>query len=124
MKQDNPYEIFADEYEAWFSENHHLFMSEVEAIRRLIPEFEKGIEVGVGTGLFAQKLGIKEGVEPSSAMRAKAESRGIVTYNAAVENLKSLIPARLCLTWRTESRVLYLALVKVCLRLFWRASYK
>jgi len=87
MKQDNPYEMFADEYEAWFSENHHLFMSEVEAIRRLIPEFEKGIEVGVGTGLFAQKLGIKEGIEPSSAMRAKAESRGIVTYNAAVENL-------------------------------------
>lgn len=87
MTQDNPYEMFADEYEAWFSENHHLFMSEVEAIRRLLPEFEKGIEVGVGTGLFAQKLGIKEGVEPSSAMRAKAESRGIVTYDAAVEKL-------------------------------------
>lgn len=87
MTQDNPYEMFADEYEAWFSENHYLFMSEVEAIRRLLPEFEKGIEVGVGTGLFAQKLGIKEGVEPSSAMRAKAESRGIVTYDAAVEKL-------------------------------------
>lgn len=70
MKQGIPYEIFADEYEAWFSENHHLFMSEVEAIRRLIPEFDKGLEIGVGTGLFAQKLGIKEGVEPSSAMRA------------------------------------------------------
>ena len=87
MKQDNPYEMFADEYEAWFSENHHLFMSEVEAIRRLLPEFEKGVEVGVGTGLFAQKLGIKDGIEPSAAMRAKAESRGIFTYDAAVENL-------------------------------------
>lgn len=65
MTQDNPYEILADEYEAWFSENHHLFMSEVEAISRLLPEFRKGIEVGVGTGLFAQMLGIKEGSNPA-----------------------------------------------------------
>ena len=124
MTQDNPYEILADEYEAWFSENHHLFMSEVEAISRLLPEFRKGIEVGVGTGLFAQKLGIKEGVEPSSAMRAKAESRGIVTYHAAVENLELLILVRLCSIWRTESRIFCLVLAKGYLRSSWHVSYK
>lgn len=87
MNQDNPYEMFADEYESWFTENNHLFMSEAEAIRSLLPEFEKGIEIGVGTGLFANALGIKEGVEPSSAMRAKAAARGITVFNAEVEKL-------------------------------------
>lgn len=87
MNQDNPYEMLADEYESWFTENQHLFMSEVKAIRRLLPEFEEGIEIGVGTGLFANALGIKEGVEPSSAMRVKAAARGITVYDAEIENL-------------------------------------
>jgi SAM-dependent methyltransferase len=87
MLQENPYEIFADDYESWFTENHHLFASEVAAIRKIMPEFEKGIEIGVGTGLFAQALGIHEGVEPSQAMRKKAETRGVHVYEAFAEDL-------------------------------------
>ena len=77
MNDSNPYETYADEYKSWFKENDLLFTSELDAIRQLIPSFEKGLEIGVGTGLFAQALGIKEGIEPSAAMRKKAELRGV-----------------------------------------------
>lgn len=87
MQHENPYEIYADQYESWFSENQYLFASEVAAIQTLMPSFKKGIEIGVGTGLFAQALGISEGVEPSKAMRLKAVARGIQVFDASVENL-------------------------------------
>jgi SAM-dependent methyltransferase len=87
MQQENPYEIYADQYESWFSENQYLFASEVAAIRTFMPSFKKGIEIGVGTGLFAQALGISEGVEPSKAMRLKAAAKGIQVFDASVENL-------------------------------------
>lgn len=87
MRDDNPYEIYADEYEAWFVENNLLFESELDAIRSLLPDFTKGIEIGVGSGLFAKELGIREGVEPSHALSIKAEAKGIYVYHAYVENL-------------------------------------
>jgi SAM-dependent methyltransferase len=87
MNDSNPYETYADEYESWFNENDLLFSSELDAIRQLMPSFEKGLEIGVGTGLFAQALGIKEGIEPSAAMRKKAELRGVRVIEAFAEAL-------------------------------------
>ena len=87
MISGNPYETMADEYEAWFEENDKLFAAEAEAIRQLLPEFEKGIEIGVGTGLFAHALGITEGAEPTAAMRKKAQARGIRVIDAFAEKL-------------------------------------
>jgi ubiquinone/menaquinone biosynthesis C-methylase UbiE len=46
-----------------------------------------GIEVGLGTGRFAKALNIKEGVEPSPAMRVIAENRGIEVMDGTAENL-------------------------------------
>lgn len=87
MQQTNPYETYANEYESWFQSNDKLFESELDAIGQLMPLFTKGIEIGVGTGLFAQALGINEGVEPTDAMRSKAEARGIRVFNAFAEKL-------------------------------------
>lgn len=39
MRDDNPYEIYADDYEAWFVENNLFFESELDAIRSLLPDF-------------------------------------------------------------------------------------
>lgn len=52
-----------------------------------LPENIKGIEVGIGTGRFAQVLGIKEGVEPANEMAALALKRGIEVVNGTAENL-------------------------------------
>lgn len=63
----NNIEIFekhAAEYDLWFAENEAAYKSEILAMQDLIPANGIGVEVGVGTGLFADLLGIRIGVEP------------------------------------------------------------
>lgn len=43
--------------------------------------------IRVGTGIFASKLGIKHGVEPSDKMDAEAIKKGIHVIRATAENL-------------------------------------
>ncbi len=67
-------------YEQWYEDYREVYQSELLAIREQLaklPENIRGIEVGLGTGRFASALGIKEGVEPSSAMAEKAINRGV-----------------------------------------------
>jgi hypothetical protein len=59
--------------------------SAVSAIKHLLPIFNRGIEIGVGTGIFAALLGIKDGVEPSIKMGEKAIEKGINIINANAE---------------------------------------
>lgn len=87
MGKDNPFDREVEEYEDWFRSNDQLLKSEVEAIRQLLPNADRGIEIGVGTGLFAAKLGIEYGVEPSDAMAEKALNRGINIQKGRAENL-------------------------------------
>lgn len=76
-----------DNYEKWFVDNNCLFASEVEALKQLVPASGKGIEIGVGTGIFAKALGISQGLEPSEEMRTKAIARGINVMNAFAEKM-------------------------------------
>lgn len=46
-------------YEEWFTKNSNIFDSEIEALKQILPTFGKGIEIGVGTGIFSSRLGIK-----------------------------------------------------------------
>lgn len=91
MKQTaTPFDLHTDEYEAWFENYPYVFQSEVEAIRshmQELPENIMGIEVGLGTGRFAQELGIREGVDTSENMRNLALERGIEVMDAHAENL-------------------------------------
>lgn len=89
MKKNLPFDSHVAEYEEWYQEYPFVFQSEVEAIRQMLPEGERltGIEVGLGTGQFAQALGIKEGVEPSPNMRARAVRRGIDALDGVAESL-------------------------------------
>ncbi len=48
---------------------------------------KKTIEIGVGTGIFAERLGIKEGIEPSSAMAKLAKDRGISIIKGYAEDI-------------------------------------
>ena len=52
-----------------------------------LPENISGAEIGLGTGRFASRLGIVEGIEPVEAMRRKAVRRGIETMDAFAERL-------------------------------------
>jgi SAM-dependent methyltransferase len=61
-----------------------VYQAELRAIKSFLPPDGKGLEIGVGRGLFAAPLGIRHGIEPSRAMIAKARERGIdVTHGVA-----------------------------------------
>jgi ubiquinone/menaquinone biosynthesis C-methylase UbiE len=73
------FDSLASDYDAWFEEKGRLiFASEVEALRQVLFLLPKPwIEVGVGSGRFAQALGIDVGLDPSSKLLEVAKNRGI-----------------------------------------------
>jgi len=83
----NPFDIYTEEYEKWFEENANTFQSELIAIRQMIPIQKKGIEIGIGSGLFAEQLGIKFGIDPSEKMLELARKRNLTVVNGFAENL-------------------------------------
>jgi len=87
MKQNNVFEKYAEEYDEWFDIHPWVYQSEVRAVKRLLPQSGKGVEIGVGTGRFSTPFDIKIGIEPSGAMAKIAKNRGITVYNAKAENL-------------------------------------
>jgi len=87
MAKTAPFDNHLPEYEQWFTDNHFAFLSEIEAIRKVLPTHGKGIEIGIGSGIFALPLGIKEGCDPSAVMREKAVERGISAIDGIAENL-------------------------------------
>jgi len=90
MIQIDIFNEYVEAYEAWYEKYPEVYLSEVSAIKEQLlklPEKIKGIEVGLGTGRFAQPLGIKEGIEPSDEMAKKAIKRGIEVMNGVAERL-------------------------------------
>ena len=75
----SPFDTMALKYDAWFEgEGKFIFATEVEAFRKCLPLLPKPwIEVGVGSGRFAQALGIENGIDPSPNLLAIAKGRGI-----------------------------------------------
>jgi ubiquinone/menaquinone biosynthesis C-methylase UbiE len=83
----SPFEVLASEYEEWFDENQMLFQSELLALKQAVPVGKKGIEIGIGSGIFAQKLSIKHGIDPSKMMLSLARRRGLDVVKGVAENL-------------------------------------
>ncbi|MCL4544529.1 MAG: class I SAM-dependent methyltransferase [Chloroflexi bacterium] len=89
------FEEQAARYDAWYDrpEGRALFAEEVEALRPLFTGAPRPwLEVGVGSGRFAQALSIDLGVDPAAAPLALAASRGVTAVRARGEALP-LAPA-------------------------------
>ncbi len=87
MPKTEPFDKHLDLYEEWFVANRFVYESELAAVRALVPQEGVGVEIGVGSGLFAAPLGITTGVEPSDKMAAKARQRGIEVVKGVAEAL-------------------------------------
>ena len=87
MAKTEPFERHTIKYEEWFEKNEFAYKSELQAVRYLLPKKGTGVEIGVGTGRFAEPLGIRVGVEPSKAMRKVAQKRGIEVIDGVAEAL-------------------------------------
>lgn len=74
------FDNFAEDYDKWFDSDigKVLFRLEADAIRVLMNDLEHPfLEIGVGTGRFAEALGIDYGIDPSQKVLKIAENRGI-----------------------------------------------
>ncbi len=87
MSKTEPFEKHYAAYDAWFDENPNIYESEVLAVRSVLPRSGRIVEIGVGSGRFASRLGIPEGVEPAVGIGALAEARGIKILRGCAECL-------------------------------------
>ncbi|MDD3876157.1 MAG: class I SAM-dependent methyltransferase [Bacteroidales bacterium] len=83
----NPFDNYTNDYENWFKENYSLFQSELLALKQVIPVEKKGLEIGVGSGIFAEKLDIKFGIDISENMLNYARKRQINVVQGFAESL-------------------------------------
>ncbi|OFX14714.1 MAG: hypothetical protein A2Z18_10015 [Armatimonadetes bacterium RBG_16_58_9] len=86
----NPFDQAAGHYDAWFDtpRGRAVFKSEGRCMQPLVSNaFRPWLEVGVGTGRFAQALGVQYGIDPSSAMLEIAAKRGVDTRQGIGEEL-------------------------------------
>lgn len=85
-----PFDRLADPYDHWFDTDRgsRLFQIEVETLRDLLAgEPRPWLEVGVGTGRFAEALGFDDGIDPSEVALALAKRRGIRVHSGRGEAL-------------------------------------
>lgn len=85
--QTNPFETDAATYDDWYDEFTNTFRSELLALETLLPTPGRWIEIGVGTGRFAEALGIPTGIEPADGMAVIARRRGIDVIRGCAESL-------------------------------------
>ena len=74
-------------YDAWFDRFPFVHAAELRAIRALLPGSGVGLEVGVGSGRFAAPLQVGIGIDPSLAMLALAQGRGVAVMGGRAEAL-------------------------------------
>ncbi|MEZ0344467.1 MAG: methyltransferase domain-containing protein [Caldimicrobium sp.] len=93
----------AKEYELWYEKYKPVYLSEIEAIR---PHLVKGLslEIGVGSGRFAEPLRIDFGLDPSTEMLKLAKNRKIKVIKGVAERLP----------FKNESFDLILMVVTIC----------
>lgn len=82
-----PFESHTRRYERWFAQHEAAFLSELRVLRELLPDPGLGLEIGVGTGRFAEPLGVAIGIDPSLGMLEHARQRGIRVASAIAEAL-------------------------------------
>ena len=85
----SPFDSLAREYDSWFDEEGNLiFLIEARALTELLSTLPKPwLEIGVGSGRFAQTLGIETGLDPSINLIKMAKLRGVNTILGKGEQL-------------------------------------
>lgn len=83
----SPFSRFHAQYEEWFKQHYAAYVSELLAVRAMLPLTGRGLEIGVGTGRFAGPLGVAFGVDPVAEVLEYACARGVSAVRATGEEL-------------------------------------
>ncbi|MDD4980096.1 MAG: methyltransferase domain-containing protein [Candidatus Omnitrophica bacterium] len=81
------FDKYYKKYDVWYNRHKFAYLSEIGALKKVVPKKGEGLEIGVGTGRFASRLGIKYGVDPSENMLKISKKRGIDARHAQGERL-------------------------------------
>ncbi len=73
------FDRYADDYDQWFDENNEVYAAQADCLSRYITGTDNSLEIGVGSGRFASRLGIRHGLDPSARLLAMAHQRGVET---------------------------------------------
>jgi len=99
-----PFDLYTEDYDRWFdTKGWRIFRFELRAVCDLLPP-GKTLEVGVGTGRFAELLGVEFGLDPSLPSLKLAKRR--IGY--PVQGIAERLP------FRDGSFDAVLVLVSVC----------
>jgi SAM-dependent methyltransferase len=82
-----PFVHFHRRYDDWFESHRAAYLSELLAVRALLPWEGCGLEIGVGTGRFSGPLGVRFGIDPVVEMLGYARARGVSVARAVAESL-------------------------------------
>ena len=87
MARTASFEANTERYEQWFERHDAAYRSELAALRLIAPASRLELEIGVGTGRFAEPLGVAVGLDPSPRMLALARTRGVSAVRGVAEAL-------------------------------------
>lgn len=76
----------AEDYDRWYLRNEVIAVNEVKVLKYLKLN-GLGLEVGVGSGFFASKIGIAVGVDPAVNMLYIARRRGVEVVQGVGERI-------------------------------------
>lgn len=82
-----PFALHHRRYDEWFARHEAAYLSELLAVRAVLPWRGRGLEIGVGTGRFAAPLGVAFGIDPAAEMLGYARERGVCVAAAVAEAL-------------------------------------
>ncbi len=83
------FDIYYRKYDDWYEKEFGKSAYELETncLRKIIPHFNRGLEIGVGTGRFASRLNVKFGIDISFNMLKVSKERGLIVVKAKGEKL-------------------------------------
>lgn len=80
------FDKYAEEFDAWFGENRGIYLSELSALKAASP-VGRILDMGVGSGVFASKLGVCLGVDVSRRVLELSKDKGLEVVQADVTSL-------------------------------------
>jgi ubiquinone/menaquinone biosynthesis C-methylase UbiE len=81
------FDELAGDYDTWFDDHNNVYQAQMRILRGAVPDFRRGLEVGVGSGRFAVTLGVKCGIDPSQNLVRMAKRRGVEVARGEAEHL-------------------------------------
>lgn len=103
------FEQYAERYDQWFVDHPDVYLGELKRVKIAIGTVPTPVlEIGVGSGRFAQPLSIEHGVEPSLPLGLMAKKRGI----EIIQGIGESIPVK-SRTFRTVVMITVLCFLEV-----------